>query len=211
MATCSVCGEGHDDVHDLVATLAQDRLNRIPSRDLLDEAEALGRTLREAELQSWPPGAVCYEKHRWEVIGQEARRRLELEDAVREGTVTGRLRDLKAVVDIIKQRDIRDLLEDLGWLPAGPERNGRYHYRCPWHGDGRDRNASGVVYAQEQRWWCFGCSAGGDAIDLVKAHLHLEFGDAVRWLAKRFDLRVPNKKPPTRPPASGLHQAYKDT
>lgn len=197
MLNCLICGTGHNEVLAGLATQfyeptrqAWQKLNHIPSRDLQDDVEALLRTLAEAKLENWPPEAACYEKHRLHNLLNEAQRRVKLEEAAREGRVTGRLTSLAEVVAAIKREDIRGLLEDFGWLPAGRERNGRYPYFCPWHGDGVDKSASGLVYAQEQRWWCFGCNAGGDAIELIKAHLHLEFGDAVRWLVRRFQLPI---------------------
>ena len=126
MPVCAICGLGHNEVLAGLATQfynpdrqAWETMNRIPSRDLLDVGEALKRTLAEAQLETWPPEATCYEKHRLHNLLHEAQRRVQLKEAVREGRVTGRLVSLAEVVAAIKREDIRGLLEDLGWLPAG--------------------------------------------------------------------------------------------
>jgi len=36
---------------------------------------------------------------------------------------------------------------------------------CPFH---NDRRPSFTVYPKEQKWWCYGCSRGGDVISFVR-------------------------------------------
>ncbi|KKM67808.1 hypothetical protein LCGC14_1467430 [marine sediment metagenome] len=51
-------------------------------------------------------------------------------------------------------------------------------YSCPVHGDGTDRNPSGVLHLDTNRWHCFGCNSGGSMFDLLIA-----FGKAPHFLA----------------------------
>lgn len=37
--------------------------------------------------------------------------------------------------------------------------------QCPVHSD---HSPSFVVYAEQGRWWCFGCQQGGDVVDLAR-------------------------------------------
>lgn len=53
---------------------------------------------------------------------------------------------------------------------------------CPFH---TEKTPSFSVNAQEGFYYCFGCQASGDAITFVRATEHLDFADAVRFLADR--------------------------
>jgi DNA primase len=56
--------------------------------------------------------------------------------------------------------DAREVLDALGVEWA--ERGGRLMFLCPIHGD---TTPSGVVYADEGRFFCFGCEERGDLVD----------------------------------------------
>lgn len=56
--------------------------------------------------------------------------------------------------------------------------------RCPFHGE---KTPSLKVY-KTSGWHCFGCGAGGSAIDFVMKMEGLSFGDAVRKIDKEMDL-----------------------
>lgn len=51
---------------------------------------------------------------------------------------------------------------------------------CPFH---REKTPSFYVEEARGSWRCYGCGAGGDAIDFVMRTGGLDFPDAVRWLA----------------------------
>jgi DNA primase len=53
---------------------------------------------------------------------------------------------------------------------------------CPFH---TEKTPSFSVNAQEGFYYCFGCQASGDAITFVRATEHMDFADAVRFLADR--------------------------
>jgi DNA primase len=53
---------------------------------------------------------------------------------------------------------------------------------CPFHSE---KTPSFSVNAQDGFYYCFGCHASGDAITFVRAVEHLDFADAVRFLAQR--------------------------
>jgi len=52
--------------------------------------------------------------------------------------------------------------------------------RCPFHADGGRPNLH--VYPESQRWFCYRCSVGGDAIDLIRRQEHLGFVEACQRL-----------------------------
>ena len=58
---------------------------------------------------------------------------------------------------------------------------------CPFHGE---KTPSFRVSPSRRMYHCFGCGAGGSAIDFVMASENLEFGAAVEALAERFGVAV---------------------
>jgi DNA primase len=50
---------------------------------------------------------------------------------------------------------------------------------CPFHAD---RTPSFTIYADDRRWFCFGCGAQGDALDFVQRAYRVKLLDAVRML-----------------------------
>lgn len=61
---------------------------------------------------------------------------------------------------------------------------------CPFHGE---KTASFTVYPDTQSYYCFGCGNGGDVITFIKNIENLDYIDAVRFLADRVGLDVPNE------------------
>ena len=59
---------------------------------------------------------------------------------------------------------------------------------CPFHGE---KTPSFNVHADKQFFHCFGCGASGDVIEFVKRSDSLSFPDAVRQLAGRAGMAVP--------------------
>lgn len=63
-----------------------------------------------------------------------------------------------------------------------------YFGLCPFHGE---KTASFSVAPNKQMYYCFGCHKGGGVIDFIKEIEGLSYPDAVRFLAKRANLEVP--------------------
>ena len=59
---------------------------------------------------------------------------------------------------------------------------------CPFH---QERTPSFNVNGDKGFFKCFGCGAGGDAVKFVELHQKLSFPDAVRYLAQRAGLTLP--------------------
>ena len=93
------------------------------------------------------------------------------------------------VVDDIKSR--LDILEVVGQR-VQLQRSGRsYKGNCPFH---QERTPSFHVFPDRQSWRCFGaCATGGDAIGFVMRSENLEFGEALRQLAQRVGLPMPDR------------------
>lgn len=64
----------------------------------------------------------------------------------------------------------------------------RYWGLCPFH---NEKTASFSVDADRQMYYCFGCKAGGSVIQFVMDVERLEFPEAVRHLAERVRMPLP--------------------
>lgn len=63
-----------------------------------------------------------------------------------------------------------------------------YSCRCPFHSE---RTPSFHVYPDTQSFFCFGCNAGGDVITFIKNIENLDYHEAVRFLAQRAGMALP--------------------
>lgn len=59
---------------------------------------------------------------------------------------------------------------------------------CPFHSE---RTPSFTIYTNTQSYYCFGCQAGGDVITFVKNIERLDYQEAVKSLAERSGLAMP--------------------
>ena len=61
---------------------------------------------------------------------------------------------------------------------------------CPFHGE---KTASFTVYPDTQSYYCFGCGSGGDVITFIKNIENLDYIDAVRFLADKNGMNMPEE------------------
>ena len=85
---------------------------------------------------------------------------------------------------------------------AGIELRGRGRVRqglCPFH---EETQGSFTVYADTQRWYCFGCGLGGDVLDFIQRTDGVDLPEAIRRLnASPESPAAPEHPAPTpRPP-----------
>ncbi|MCH5199181.1 MAG: DNA primase [Oscillospiraceae bacterium] len=59
---------------------------------------------------------------------------------------------------------------------------------CPFH---TEKTPSFVIYRDTSSYYCFGCGAGGDAINFIKNIEHLDYVEAVRFLCERAGMAMP--------------------
>ncbi len=92
------------------------------------------------------------------------------------------------IVDEIKQRvDLVDLIAQRVEL----KKAGRYFKGlCPFH---REKTPSFVVYPDQGTYHCFGCGAGGDVFTWLRETEQLDFGEALRVLAARTGVKLPER------------------
>lgn len=59
---------------------------------------------------------------------------------------------------------------------------------CPFH---NEKTPSFTVYPENQSFYCYGCGAGGDAITFMRKIENLDYVEAVRLLAEKAGMRMP--------------------
>lgn len=65
---------------------------------------------------------------------------------------------------------------------------------CPFHSE---KTPSFVVYPDTQSFYCFGCGAGGDVITFIKKINNLDYVEAVKFLAGRAGMPMPEENDET--------------
>ena len=90
------------------------------------------------------------------------------------------------IIEEIKYRnDIEDVISGYVTLKrAGSNLVGP----CPFHSE---KSPSFTVFTGSKSFYCFGCGAGGDVIGFVMRTENLEYTDALRYLAKRAGIELP--------------------
>ncbi len=70
-------------------------------------------------------------------------------------------------------------------------RRGRnYVCSCPFHSE---KTPSCTIFTDTQSFYCFGCGAGGDVITFIMKIENLDFSEAVRLLAQRSGIEIPQE------------------
>src|SRR6266542_22299 len=94
------------------------------------------------------------------------------------------------VVDEIKSRlDIADFVGQTVQLrKAGRHLKGL----CPFH---NEKTPSFYVYPDQGTFHCFGCGKGGDVFTWVQETEKLDFGEALKLLANRAGVQLPERRP----------------
>lgn len=81
-----------------------------------------------------------------------------------------------------------DILDVVGSYVSLVSKGGSYWGCCPFH---NEKTPSFHVLQDKQLYHCFGCKKGGGVINFIMDVENLSFPDAVRFLAKRANMEVP--------------------
>ena len=89
--------------------------------------------------------------------------------------------------DIAEVRARTDLVALISEKAALKRVGRRWTGLCPFH---QEKSPSFSVNAEEGFYHCFGCGASGDAISFVRNLDHMDFAEAVRFLAQRAGVTI---------------------
>ena len=87
--------------------------------------------------------------------------------------------------ELVDRSDIVDVVSSYVSLS---KKGGNYFGLCPFH---NEKTGSFSVAPDKQIYYCFGCHHGGGVIQFVMEIENLDFPNAVRFLAKRANMEVP--------------------
>ncbi len=103
-------------------------------------------------------------------------------------------------------RERNDIVSVVGDYVALRKAGTSYKGLCPFHAE---KSPSFHVHADRQFFYCFGCQTGGDVISFVREINGYSFTEAVRHLADRASLPVPDLRSFERDPSRRSGQASK--
>ncbi len=66
-----------------------------------------------------------------------------------------------------------------------------YKGLCPFHGE---KTPSFVVSPAKNIYKCFGCGVGGDPVKFIREHEKISFPEALRYLAKKYNIEIVEKE-----------------
>ena len=91
------------------------------------------------------------------------------------------------ITELVQRSDIVDVVQSYVQL----RHRGRTHTGlCPFH---NEKTPSFVVYPETQSFYCFGCGAGGDVITFIKKINNVDYIEAVKFLAGRAGMALPEE------------------
>lgn len=89
--------------------------------------------------------------------------------------------------EVVRRSDITEVVSSYVQL----RHRGRTHTGlCPFHSE---KTPSFVVYPETQSFYCFGCGAGGDVITFVRKINNLDYVEALKMLAGRAGMPMPEE------------------
>ena len=109
------------------------------------------------------------------------------------------------IEELVQRSDIVDVVQSYVQL----RHRGRTHTGlCPFH---NEKTPSFVVYPETQSFYCFGCGAGGDVITFIKKINNVDYVEAVKLLAARAGMPLPEEDDKTGRLRSRIISINKDT
>lgn len=93
------------------------------------------------------------------------------------------------IIEQVRQQS--DIVDVIGEYVKLRKNNRNYVGLCPFH---TEKTPSFNVNAERGIFKCFGCGKAGNVITFVEQHLHMGFVDAVRHLAQRAGIDIPEER-----------------
>ncbi len=85
----------------------------------------------------------------------------------------------------------------------GPAVKAGRFWRCPFHGDGKERGPSFTITPDGKHYKCFACNAAGDAVDFARAFYNVGHSEALQLLGLepgQYNQVDPSPRPPIPSP-----------
>ena len=98
----------------------------------------------------------------------------------------------ETIEEILARTDIEPLISSYVSLKRAGD---TYKGLCPFHSE---KSPSFTVYPRTSSFYCFGCGMGGDAVTFIKQIEHLDYPDALQFLARRAGITIVDDDKPQR-------------
>ena len=90
------------------------------------------------------------------------------------------------IIEEVRMRN--DIVDVISGYVKLQKKGSNYFGLCPFH---NEKSPSFSVSPQKQMYYCFGCGAGGNVITFVMEHESYTFSEAVKMLADRAGIKLP--------------------
>ena len=91
--------------------------------------------------------------------------------------------------EFLREVGERNRIEDVAASYVNLRRRGKNLVGlCPFH---NEKTPSFCIYPENNSFFCFGCNKGGDVISFVMGVENLDFAEAVKFLAQRAGMALP--------------------
>src|ERR1700682_315802 len=80
-----------------------------------------------------------------------------------------------------------DIVDIIGGFVKLKKRGTNYLGLCPFH---NEKTPSFTVSPSKEIYKCFGCGRSGNAIGFLMEHEKYSYVEALRWLAKRYNIEI---------------------
>jgi len=90
-------------------------------------------------------------------------------------------------------KDRLDVAELIGGYIQVKKAGVNFKALCPFH---NEKTPSMQISTQKQIWHCFGCGEGGDIFSFVQKYENVDFKEAIKLLADKAGVKLPNYRPP---------------
>ena len=91
----------------------------------------------------------------------------------------------------VKIKENADIVQLIGENVELRKSGARFLGLCPFHGE---KTPSFTVHPGNQFFHCFGCGESGDVFSFMMKYHNVDFPEAVKQLAKRYDIPLPERK-----------------
>lgn len=109
-------------------------------------------------------------------------------------------------VDFIEKLKAANPIAEVMGSFVSLKRTGRdYICLCPFH---NEKTPSCHVHPDKEFFHCFGCGAGGDVITFVMKYQNLDYWEAVKWLAERGGIPLPENNGYNSQRTSAIKRMY---
>ena len=108
--------------------------------------------------------------------------------------ICGFFRNFAAMIDratIDKIMDATNIVDVVSEFVTLRKAGVNYKGLCPFHDD---KTPSFMVSPSKQICKCFACGAGGTAINFLMRHEQITYPEALRWLAKKYNIEIQEKE-----------------